>query len=95
MKFVYEELSASLDRFKRQPGIGFWDLRYVRQVKASFCQDEIQKKSLGLSNHLYSYLSKHVILLCRIVHIIFFQQEQTDLLNISFILYFTVECLSI
>lgn len=86
------ELPVSLGRFESQPEIDFWGLRDVRQIKASFRQNEIQKKSLGLGYHTYSHLSWHVILLCRIVHIIFIQQEQTDLLNISLILYFTVEC---
>lgn len=57
MKFVYEELPVSLGRFKSQPKIGFQDLKDVGQIKASFCQDKIPKKSLGLSYHIYSYLS--------------------------------------
>lgn len=48
MKFVYEELPVSLDRFKIQPKIGFQGLRDIRQIKALFWQNEIKKKSLGL-----------------------------------------------
>lgn len=55
MKIAYEELPVSLGRFKSQPKIGFQGLGGVRQNKASFCQDEIQKKSLGLGYHIYSF----------------------------------------
>lgn len=57
MKFVPEELPVRLGRFKSQPKIGFRDLRDVQQIKASFCQDEIPKKPLELSYHIYSYFS--------------------------------------
>lgn len=57
MKFVPEELPVRLGRFKSQPKIGFRDLRDVQQIKASFCQDEIPKKPLELSYHMYSYFS--------------------------------------
>lgn len=46
------ELPVSFGRFKSQPKIDFWGLRDVRQIKASFSQNEIRKKSLGLGSHL-------------------------------------------